>query len=223
MQETYIRSRDSPFFDGLLRAGDQALLDSQGSYNGRNVFRSVSDSGGIRRIKSVSDIPKEVMDLPLKNLAISGFNSESFEQSSSERWTKASQSSPFIQLHVQSELNELYPKYLGDECSPRTSEPDEEHNALKVSARPKIEKTYTVIERKEKLSSISFPLSAALYYNGLSPEMEIIESCESISKLNAYLRARRDDVNAGVPGRFLHAVMCVDNAGNPIFLFFYDI
>ncbi|XP_073129308.1 uncharacterized protein [Henckelia pumila] len=32
-------------------------------------------------------------------------------------------------------------------------------------------------------------------------------SCQSVHKLNLYLKARRSDVNAGVPGRFLHAVL----------------
>ncbi|EYU19083.1 hypothetical protein ABFS82_13G184500 [Erythranthe guttata] len=40
--------------------------------------------------------------------------------------------------------------------------------------------------------------------------MEVIESCESVYKLNKYLKARRDDVNAGVPGKFLHAVIGPD-------------
>ncbi|KAJ6417463.1 hypothetical protein OIU84_003227 [Salix udensis] len=35
---------------------------------------------------------------------------------------------------------------------------------------------------------------------------EILESCESTVRLNLYLKARKDDVSAGVPGKFLHAV-----------------
>ncbi|XP_028806008.1 exopolyphosphatase PRUNE1-like isoform X2 [Neltuma alba] len=175
-QHAYIRSRDNPFFDGLVRptlakADDQGPLESQGISISRNVFRSLSD------------IPEEVMDLPLENLAVSGFSSRSVKRSSSES------------LDIQSAVKELYSKYLGDDCSPRNPE-----------------KTYVVSETKENLSGISFPVSAGLYYNGLSPKLEIVESCESLIKLNAYLRERKDDVNAGVPGRFLHAVMGIDNA-----------
>lgn len=159
------------------------------------------------------------MALPREDLAFS--DPEPFGRSSSERWLKTEQITPFVQLGVQSELNELYSKYVGNGCSPRTSESDEKHTALEAPARPKFEKTYIVTRRKEKLPNISFPISAAVYYNGLSPEMEIVESCESMSKLNAYLRARKDDVIAGVPGRYLHAVMGEANAGSPIFLFFY--
>lgn len=45
--------------------------------------------------------------------------------------------------------------------------------------------------------------------------MEIVESCESIYRLNNYLRSRKDDVKAGVPGKFLHAVIGQDISGKP--------
>nr|POF14463.1 protein prune like [Quercus suber] len=49
--------------------------------------------------------------------------------------------------------------------------------------------------------------SAATFYNGISPEMEIVESCESINRLNNYLRDRKE---ASVSGKFLHAVIGQD-------------
>ncbi|KAI9099562.1 hypothetical protein K1719_024567 [Acacia pycnantha] len=218
-QDTHFRSRDNPFFDGLTRrsplarAEGQAPLESQGISTSRNVFRSLSDS-----VEKV--IPEETMNLQMENLALSGFSSKSVERSSSERWFNTNQSTPFIRLDIQSAVKELYSKYVGDDCSPKNPEPVgpmnpepvEGHNAFEAPPRLKIETTYSVSETKENLSSISFPLSAGLYYNGLSPQLEIVESCESIIKLNAYLRERKDDVNAGIPGRFLHAVMGIDNA-----------
>nr|KYP68784.1 Protein prune isogeny [Cajanus cajan] len=158
---------------------------------------------------------EDVIELSLDNSAVSGFNSESFEHSSSERWLKTSKIAPFIPLDIQSELIEpAHQKQIEYGHSPvQTPEADEKHQALQSSpAMPNTGKTYTVRRRKEKLSSILLPLSAASYYNGVSPEMEIVESCESIGKLNAYLKARKDDVNAGVPGKFLHAVMGSDGA-----------
>ncbi|KAF7824924.1 exopolyphosphatase PRUNE1 isoform X1 [Senna tora] len=198
-QETYVRARASPFYDGLLKAG-------------------LAKSNSINALKSVSsDIPEDVFDLPLKkNSAVSGLSSESFGRSNS------SESKLLKTSQVQSELHELYSKYLGNDCIPTTSEHVENHHTdLEAPSEPKNdEKTYMVTERKEKLSNISFTMCAALYYIGHSPEMEIVESCESMSKLNAYLRARKDDVNAGVPGRFLHAVIGADTAGNPTYLLF---
>ncbi|TKY68042.1 prune-like isoform X2 [Spatholobus suberectus] len=192
--EPYVRTRENPYFDGLRRSGDM---------------------GETRRKSFVSDTSEEVMELSLENSAVSGFNYESSEHSSSERWLKTSKIAPFIQLDIQSELIEpANPKHLGYGHSPRTPEADEKHQAqaLQSPAITNIEKTYTVTRRKEKPSSILLPLSAASYYIGVSPKMEIVESCESIDKLNAYLTARKDDVNAGVPGKFLHAVMGSDGA-----------
>lgn len=164
---------------------------------------------------------EEVVELSVENSAVSGFNFESSVQSSSETWLKSGKIAPFIQLDIQSELIEpanpkLHLRY--DQSAGRTTEADEKHQALQSTAITNKEKTYTVTRRKEKLSNILLPLSAASYYIGVSPEMEIVESCERIDKLNAYLKARKDDVNAGVPGKFLLAVMGSDGAGNFFFL-----
>ncbi|KAL2329387.1 hypothetical protein Fmac_022814 [Flemingia macrophylla] len=195
-KEPYIRSRENPFFDGLIRSGD--IRETRPK-------NCVSDT----------DISEDVIELSLDNSAVSGFNSESFDHSSSERWLKTSKIAPFIQMGILSEpIEPVHQKQFEYDHSPdRTPEADENHQALQSSpAIPSSGKTYTVIKRKEKLSSILLPLSAASYYNGVSPEMEIVESCESIGKLNAYLKARKDDVNAGVPGKFLHVVMGPDDA-----------
>lgn len=96
------------------------------------------------------------------------------------------------------------------EPSPTTFEANDEYHTLHDLARPVFEKSYSMEKRKPNLSNIPLPESAATFYYGCSPEMEIVESCESINWLNTYLKARRDDINAGVPGKFLHAVMGQD-------------
>lgn len=102
------------------------------------------------------------------------------------------------------------------EPSPTTFEANDEYHTLHDLARPVFEKSYSMEKRKPYLSNIPLPESAATFYYGCSLEMEIVESCESINWLNTYLKARRDDINAGVPGKFLHAVMGQDISGNPI-------
>lgn len=183
MQEPYIRARENPYFEGLLRADDQVPLNSKEGTNDNNVFQSELDSNETRFEKLVlDDMSEEVIDhLPVL----------------------ISEDSDFNKQHTSSEPN-------------RTTETNEKNQALQSHAIPaNIEKTYTVTRRKEKLSNMMLPISAALYYtNGVSSEIEIVESCESINKLNAYLKARKDDVNAGVPGKFLHAVIGSDDAGN---------
>ena len=84
--------------------------------------------------------------------------------------------------------------------------------------RPVFEKSYSMAKRKPSLARIPLPQSAATFYNGNSPaEVEIVESCESINRLNMYLKARKDDVKAGVPGKFLHAVIGQDISGKSLF------
>ncbi|KAL2484175.1 Exopolyphosphatase PRUNE1 [Forsythia ovata] len=55
-----------------------------------------------------------------------------------------------------------------------------------------------------------FLLQPHYIYHGHSPHMEVVESCEGVYKLNMYLKAKRDYVSAGIPGRFLLAVIGPD-------------
>lgn len=96
-----------------------------------------------------------------------------------------------------------------------TFEENDKYNTSHDLARPAFEKSYSMEKRKQNLSNIPLPQSAATFYNGISPEMEIVESCESINRLNNYLRDRKDDVKAGVPGKFLHAVIGQDISSKP--------
>ncbi|KAF6135165.1 hypothetical protein GIB67_035236, partial [Kingdonia uniflora] len=70
------------------------------------------------------------------------------------------------------------------------------------------ERTFSVNKRKSDVSSISLPQSAASFYSGDSlSQVEVVESCESVNKLNQYLKARKEDNKAGIPGKFIHAVI----------------
>lgn len=71
-----------------------------------------------------------------------------------------------------------------------------------------------VVEQKSLISDVnktkqthSLPPCAASFYYGNSPPIDVVESCQSIQRLNVYLKASKDAVNAGVPGRFLRAVL----------------
>ncbi|KAI4321564.1 hypothetical protein MLD38_034930 [Melastoma candidum] len=50
-----------------------------------------------------------------------------------------------------------------------------------------------------------------------------MESCNSMKRLNSYLKLRRDDVSAGIPGKFLHVVMGEDvfNVGSFVLTILY--
>ncbi|KAL9658901.1 hypothetical protein QQ045_018611 [Rhodiola kirilowii] len=77
-----------------------------------------------------------------------------------------------------------------------------------------LERSYSVNKWEASPSSRqktpTLPQSAAMFYIGHSPLFEVVETCKSTVKLNAFLKARRDEVSSGVPGRFLHAVMRED-------------
>ncbi|CAL9043396.1 unnamed protein product, partial [Musa banksii] len=64
-------------------------------------------------------------------------------------------------------------------------------------------------ERNSRPSTSSSAQSAAAFFGNISlrNDSSILEACESIDRLNQYLRQRKADVEAGVPGQFLHAVI----------------
>lgn len=178
------------------------------------ISRSTSD-GDTREKIFFSKISEKVRDSPLKD---SDVILKHFEQPSSGRWSKIVKATSFglpsIQLDLSIDVGAQIDSVYGP--SPTTFEENDEYHTLNDLARPAFEKSYSMEKRKENLSNIPLPESAATFYYACSPEMEIVESCESINWLNTYLKARRDDINAGVPGKFLHAVMGQDISGNPI-------
>jgi exopolyphosphatase len=146
-------------------------------------------------------ISEKVRDSPLKD---SDVILKHFEQPSSGRWSKIVKATSFglpsiqldLSVDVGAQIDSVY------DPSPTTFEENDEYHTLNDLARLAFEKSYSMEKRKENLSNIPLPESAATFYYGCSPEMEIVESCESINWLNTYLKARRDDINAGVPEEY---------------------
>ncbi|XP_024436688.2 uncharacterized protein LOC7455042 isoform X3 [Populus trichocarpa] len=199
-QDSYIRGRENPYFDGLLRGNDTGS---------QNISPSTSDIGDLRGI-SFSDIPGKFKDLPVKD-SVSDIL-EPFEQTTFWTLSKVPRSTSFESQSSQSDMSFDLDgsNHLVKQSSPGTFETTEEHQVVPFLPRPVIEKSFVLNKRKSNLSNIPLPQSAATFYNGFSPQFEILESCESTMKLNLYLKARKDDVSAGVPGKFLHAVIGQD-------------
>ncbi|KAG9137878.1 hypothetical protein Leryth_024278 [Lithospermum erythrorhizon] len=205
-QETYIRSRDSPFFSGMRRGeakvtNKESLSDIHGKLAPKSIFRSASDISD-RRLRKGSlgaSSFSPLMDSP--DIVL-----EPVGQSSSGRWSKTS--SPLSELKLDSLVNSEYREEFSDLSSPRVSKANVEN--LRVPSGEKIDKSYSWNERRTSLSNVPLPPSAALFYMGHSPMVEVIESSGSMCKLNEYLKTKKEELKAGVPGRFLHAVVGPD-------------
>lgn len=226
-QEPYIRSRENPYFDGLLRdynasRNQSSALDFQGNDESRNISRTTSDISDARSKSLLQDISEKSMESPEDSL--SDIVLYPIEQSTFGRLSKIAKATSFGFPNIQADLSSESGGTLESmkESSPKASEATEECpseateecHPLSTLARPIIEKSYSLNPRKQNLSSIPLPQSAASFYSGFSPLVEVVESCESINRLNLYLKCRRDDVSSGVPGRFLHAVIGQDVSGN---------
>lgn len=199
-----------------MRRGEASVLnkgsafDFQGKLATKNIYRSASDIGG-RGARNINIIVTENITHSPKNSPLD-IVLEPIGRSSSGRWSKTSsplrvsQSDLDVSFHDSNESSTV--------CSPDAREAKEEFTSRSGLARPEIRRSYSVSMRQMDISGVPLPPSAALFYHGPSPQMEVIESCESVYKLNKYLKARRDYLNAGVPGKFLHAVIGPDTAGN---------
>ncbi|KAI3697553.1 hypothetical protein L6452_30646 [Arctium lappa] len=128
-----------------------------------------------------------------------------------------------------------YKGYTGDipenvSYSPKSSQLDirqelsiNEYDNKVNRVEPTFEKPYSDNNRIQTPKDVSLPLSAASFYYGYSPRIDVVESCKSIRRLNLYLKASKDAVNAGVPGRFLRAVLGqVSDAGSFISTIMYS-
>ncbi|KAL6282825.1 hypothetical protein ACE6H2_013754 [Prunus campanulata] len=188
VQEPYSRARKNPFFDGLLRAEDgmpSPPFDLQASLGSRNISRTMSDIGNTHTRNahdSLTDIGNNPFLQPFERSKIGKTASFAFTD---------------VQSHFSFDPNEPI-------------EANEKPPTVNGLTSPTSAKLFRVNRRKENLSTVSLPQSAASFYNGDSPEFEIVASCPSINKLNSFLKATKDEVNAGVPGRFLHVVMAQD-------------
>ncbi|XP_071922239.1 uncharacterized protein [Coffea arabica] len=213
-QETYIRARDNPFFDGMRR-GEAEIMDKGSNFNlnekiaGESIMRTASDVSSRRSRKITSEV-LENPSSPLKT-SPSDIILEHYGRSASSTWSRISEatSSPLSEHQSALKFGVEDVNESQKEHPPKSSQANEVTQTLALT-KPMIEQSYSVNKDRTNLSKVPLPPSAALFYNGYSPQMEVVESCQSIYKLNMYLRARKDDVNAGVPGRFLHAVIGPD-------------
>ncbi|XP_040363007.1 exopolyphosphatase PRUNE1 isoform X2 [Rosa chinensis] len=207
-KETYSRARKNPFFNGLIDGPPPAFDFNVG--HSRNIARSMSDIGHKQPQDTLLDVferfsPNEKpFDRITPKEKSSSFsikkNPFEFSPEKNFEWSENGKSESFEFTNVQTVF-----------CSNlATEENDQQRESVSSNTSPTVEKTFRVNRRKENLSAVPLPQSAASFYNGNSPQFEISESCPSIKRLNRYLKATKDEVNAGVPGRFLHAVIAQD-------------
>ncbi|CAK7357431.1 unnamed protein product [Dovyalis caffra] len=200
-QDSYKRGREDPYFAGLLGCNDTSS---------RNISRSTSDIGDFIS-RSFSDVSGKSKDLPIQDSVsdvLEPLDPTAFGTSSR---IPGSTSFEFPSYQSDSSFEFGGTDFIVKEFSPHTSERTEENQTVPVLASvPRVEKSFVLNKRKSNLSKIPLPQSAASFYNGFSPQFEIMESCDITMRLNLYLKARKDDVRAGVPGKFLHAVIGQD-------------
>lgn len=217
-QETFIHGQEQIDSRGVRR--DYAALMTQNpafdlweNVANWNLSRSSSDLGEkeSREAVSVKSTKKSASDLVL----------ETYARSLSGRMTLGSVESfvfPSIELALGSNL---FPKPADDidkvndpvNESISSTIPDLEKPTFGYPTRnTQTRRSYTLNKKNVGIPKIPLPHSAASFYNATSVQMEVVEACESADRLNTYLIARKADVKAGVPGRFLHAVIGQDVA-----------
>ncbi|KAM1571214.1 hypothetical protein ACFX10_036133 [Malus domestica] len=193
VEEPYNRARHNPFFDGLLRLDDQnrspPTVDFQAIHGSRNISRTTSDIGNTLTRKGQVPFSDDSVLKP--------FEGAKFGKTASFAFANV-QSAFSFDLRT---LNE-----------PAIEANDHKHGRVNGLASATSGKSFRVNRRKENLSTVSLPQSAASFYSGDSPQFEIVASCPSIYRLNLFLKATKDEVNAGVPEKFLHVVMAEDIA-----------
>ncbi|KAL1830826.1 hypothetical protein ACET3Z_000477 [Daucus carota] len=208
-QERYIRSRDHPLFDGMRKsnANRGTLFNFLGRNSKQSISRSVSEISDIKSKKTLTDFSESAASGPIKD-SLSDIILEPYPRSSSGRWSQDSkrtsasvkiQSELSIDLGEEDEFGNFSPRASNDESYTRTS-----------MASPTTERSFSMNFESTKLSKIPLPPSAASFYSGYSPQMKVVELCKGIQLINMYLKACKDDVSAGVPGKFLHAVLGQD-------------
>lgn len=94
-------------------------------------------------------------------------------------------------------------------------EVEENSSADNNSHLKELKRTFTEEGKNATHCKNYSPRSAATFYCGsFSPaDASVLEMCNSIERLNKYLEATKADVEAGVPGKFLQAVIGQELAG----------
>ncbi|KAH9747571.1 DHHA2 domain-containing protein [Citrus sinensis] len=214
--DKYVHGED-PYFDGLLR-GDGTIKHQasnpifRGSANSGKIYRSTSDIGKTRHKTLDLDVTEKPLDTTFED-SVSDINLEPFGPSSPGIFSKIAKRSSFSfpSDHLEDSSFDIGGDLSNSikEPIPRNLKALEQYGTSDLML-PAFSKSYSTKRTKPNLSKIPLPQSAASFYNGFSPQMEIVESCESINRLNSYLKARKDEVSAGVPGRLLHVVIGQD-------------
>lgn len=186
-----------------------SAYDNQGTSVRKNVHRSSSDIGD-RGSRKVTVIESEA-DAYSPEHSFPDIVLEPIGRTSSARWSKTSSPLGVLQSDLDINFNDLNQPPIVS--SPDAWEAKEDLSIQCVGSANVIQRSYSVSKRQADMSNVPLPPSAALFYCGPSPQMEVVELCESVVKLNMYLKARKDDVNAGVPGKLLHAVLGPDAIG----------
>lgn len=185
----------------------------KGITTSQSILQSVSDMGSRRSKNNLSEVAEHNTSIRWKDLpSVLG----PLGQSLSGRWSRIPEpnSSPLPDVHSDIKLkfddvNDSPKEYISE-----TYDANQEPHALAISANSLFQRSHTLNKRETYLSEIPLAPSTALFYNGNSPHVKVFEPCQSVHKLNMYLRSTKHDVNAGVPGRFLHAVIGPDISGN---------
>ncbi|XP_009605791.1 uncharacterized protein [Nicotiana tomentosiformis] len=217
-KEKYARARDYPFFDGMRR-GEAAVirkgsgLDILRKTTRNDITRSASDVGnrGQKKIHVELSENDAYYDRNFTNSASESIR-EPLGWSFSAKSSAASKmsSSPLGGPRSGLKFDLHYIDESTMQSSQRSFEANGEYYFPSGLPLPAYERSYSVTKRNTTISRIPLPQSAALFYCGYSPQLEVVGSCQGIHRLNIFLKARRDDVSAGVPSRFLHAVIGPD-------------
>ncbi|KAL8101337.1 hypothetical protein AgCh_033281 [Apium graveolens] len=208
-QERYIRARDHPLFDGMRKsnANRGTIFNFLARNSRQSISQSVSEISESKSKKNHTDVSESAASGPLKD-SLSDIILEPYGRSSSLRWSKDSKTTS-ASGKIQSELSiDLEEEDVFGNSSPGAFN-DESYTQTSI-ASPRTERSFSMNFESTQLSKIPLPPSAASFYIGHSPQVEVVESCKGIQLLNIYLKACKDDVNAGVPGKFLHAVLGQD-------------
>lgn len=218
VQERYIRARDHPLFDGMRKsnANRGTIFNFLGRNSRQSISRSVSEISESKSKRNLTDVSESAASGILKD-SLSDIILEPYGPSSG-KWLKDSKRTS-ASGKIQSDLSiDLQEEDMFGNSSPRAFN-DESYTQTSI-ASPRTERSFSMNFESTKLSKIPLPPSAASFYVGHSPQVEVVELCKGIQLLNSYLKACKDDVNAGVPGKFLHAVLGQDACGNTNSQFF---
>lgn len=216
----YVRVRDNPFFAGMRRGDASGIsrgntLEFHRKVAGRAFPRSASDMGDRGHKKPHINLTGEttvgirLTDSP-PNVIL-----ESFDQSSSGKVQTASKTDS----STESSHSDLNFEFGGENESPvqssgKSVEVSKDHSSLITSVSSRLKRSYSVSIGSTNWFEVPLPPTAASFYNGHSPRMEVVEPCEGIYRLNMFLKAGKDYVKAGVPSRYLHAVLGPESSGN---------